>query len=265
MTRPKLIAVDVDDTLLEADLSLSDETVAALAQAQQAGVKVVLATGRMYQSALPIAQKLGLDGYLITYNGGLIRHVHGQTLWHKPVPAEYAKALIDVAEREDLRLNLYLDDNLVVDGIDERVEYYLHIAQVEPIVVDDLAEALDKEEPTKCLLVGDAEQVAGIVPELQADFPELQIARSKPRFIEVTRRGIRKEVALAAVAESYSISMAEVMAIGDGDNDATMLQTAGIGVAVANASDKAKAAAAVVTSGERGSGVREAVQRYVLA
>ena len=72
-------------------------------------------------------------------------------------------------------------------------------------------------------------------------------------------------MALAAVAEAYSIAMDEVMAIGDGDNDATMLRSAGLGVAVANASAKAKEAADVVTSGGRGAGVREAVYRYVLA
>lgn len=264
MTRPRLIAVDLDDTLLEADLTLAEGTVAALKEAAKRGVKVVIATGRMYRSALPFAERLELDGYLITYNGALIRHVDGQTLWHKPVPAELAKALIAVAEHEGLRLNLYLDDTLVVDGIDERVEYYLRIAQVEPEVVDDLAKALERAEPTKCLFVGDAEQVAEVVPRLQAEFAELQIARSKPRFIEVTRRGIRKEVAVAAVAEAYAIPMDEVMAIGDGDNDATMLRTAGIGVAVANASDKAKAAADYVTAAERGAGVCEAIYRYVL-
>lgn len=259
-----MIAVDLDDTLLEEDLTLRDDVAAALAEAMARGVKVVLATGRMYRSALPYAKRLGIDGYLIAYNGALIRSVDGETLWHKPVPAEQAKKLIDVARRENLRLNLYLDDTLVVDGIDERVEYYVSIAQVEPQVVDDLAAALERGEPTKCLLVGEADQVAEVVPELQAAFPDLQIARSKPRFIEVTRRGIRKEVAVAAVAEAYGVRMEEVMAVGDGDNDASMLAQAGIGVAVANASAKAKEAASYVAAGARGAGVCEAVRRFVL-
>lgn len=264
MNRPKLIAVDLDDTLLEADLSLSDECVDALRQAKERGVEVVLATGRMFCSALPFARRIGLDGYVIAYNGALIRSVEGETFWHKPVPAAHALRLIDVARRADLRLNLYLDDTLVVDGIDERVEYYLSIARVQPKVVDDLAAVLRQGEPTKCLLVGDAEQVAELTPKLQAEFPDLQIARSKPRFIEVTRRGIRKEVALAAVAEALGVAMEDVMAVGDGDNDATMLAWAGIGVAVANASTKAKEAAGYVASGSRGAGVCEAVRRFVL-
>ena len=265
MSRPKLIAVDLDDTLLEADLTLLDETAAALAEAKARGVKLVLATGRMFRSALPYARRLGIDGYLITYNGALVRSVDGETFWHKPVPAHHAGALVDFARRADLRLNLYLDDTLVVDEVDERVEYYLTIAQVEPEVVDDLMQALERGEPTKCLLVGEPGQVAELLPRMQAAFPDLQISRSKPRFIEVTRRGIRKDVALAAVAERFGIRMEDVMAVGDGDNDAAMLAGAGIGVAVANASAKAKEAAAYVAAGARGAGVVEAVRRFVLA
>ena len=164
---------------------------------------------------------------------------------------------MDFARRADLRLNLYLDDTLVVDEVDERVEYYLTIAQVEPEVVDDLMQALERGEPTKCLLVGEPGQVAELLPRMQAAFPDLQISRSKPRFIEVTRRGIRKDVALAAVAERFGIRMEDVMAVGDGDNDAAMLAGAGIGVAVANASAKAKEAAAYVAAGARGAGVVE--------
>ena len=259
-----MVAIDLDDTLLEADLTLSKECVSTLRRAQEAGIKVVIATGRMFTATLPIALELGLDGYLITYNGALIRSVSGETVWHRPVPADQAKEMIAIASEMDFRLNFYIDDNLVVDGIDERVEYYLQIAQVEPQVVDDLAGVLVHGEPTKCLLVGDAEQVAEAVPGLQARFPELQIARSRPRFIEVTRRGVRKEVGVAKVAELYGIAMEDVMAIGDGDNDVSMLEHAGLGVAVANASAKAKAAADLVTAGERGAGVCEAVRRFVL-
>ena len=101
MSRPKLIAVDLDDTLLEADLTLLDETAAALAEAKARGVKLVLATGRMFRSALPYARRLGIDGYLITYNGALVRSVDGETFWHKPVPAHHARALVDFARRAE--------------------------------------------------------------------------------------------------------------------------------------------------------------------
>lgn len=263
--RPALVALDVDDTLLEADLSLREECAAAIREAQAAGVRVVLATGRMYRSVLPYALRLGLDGYLIAYNGALVRSVRGETLYHNPVPAPLAEGLIAVAEQEGICLNLYIDDELLVERADdERVAYYVSIAGVPARPVGDLRRALELGEPTKCLFVGDAERVPGLVEELRPRFPQLQIARSKPRFIEVTRAGVQKDVGLAAVAEAYGIPREAVMAVGDADNDISMLSWAGWGVAVANASDGAKAAADAVAEQPRGAGVCEAIRRYVL-
>src|SRR5690606_22195887 len=136
-------------------------------------------------SALPFAHQLGLDGYIITYNGALIKKVNGETLLHEPVPKESARKLIEFAEREDLRLNFYIDDQLIVGEVDERVEYYLQIARVEVFPVGDLNAALDSGAPTKCLFVGDPEQTASVLGDLRHQFPELQIDRSKPRFIEL--------------------------------------------------------------------------------
>ena len=259
-----MVAIDLDDTLLEADLTLSKECVSTLRRAQEAGVKVVIATGRMFRATLPIALELGLDGYLITYNGALIRSVSGETVWHRPVPADQAKEMIAIASEMDFRLNFYIDDNLVVDGIDERVEYYLQIAQVEPQVVDDLAEVLVHGRADQVPPCGRRRAGGGSRARAASPFPELQIARSRPRFIEVTRRGVRKEVGVAKVAELYGIA--------DGGRDGHRRRRqrcldagdAGFGVAVANASAKAKAAADLVTAGERGAGVCEAVRRFVL-
>lgn len=265
LVRPKMVAIDVDDTLLEADLQLRDECIEAVEEARRLGVRVVLATGRMFSSVRPYAERLGLDGYLITYNGGLVRSLDGETLWHKPVPAESARHLIEVADREGFCLNLYVDDTLIVASLDdERVQYYVGIAGVDAVQVPNLEEALEQGEPTKCLFVGDARRVPDFIERLRADFPELQISGSKPRFVEVTRKGIHKEIALEAVAEAYHVPMEAVMAIGDGENDATMIARAGWGVAVANASDGAKRVANIVTEAPRGAGVCEALRQYVL-
>ncbi len=264
--RPQMVAIDVDDTLLEEDLELRAECVEAIDAARRQGVRVILATGRMFSSVRPYAERLGLDDdYLITYNGGLIRSLAGETLWHKPVPASEAERLIEVAEREGFCLNFYIDDTLMVERIDdERVQYYVGIAGVDAVQVPSLRAALRQGEPTKCLFVGEAAEVPSLIQRLRPEFPELYISGSKPRFIEVTQQGIHKEVALEAVAAAYGVPMEAVMAIGDGENDATMIGRAGIGVAVANASEGAKRVADVVTKSTRGAGVCEALRQYVL-
>ena len=262
--RPQLVALDVDDTLLESDLSISRECADALRQAAALGVRIVLASGRMFRSALPFARHLDLTGYLIAYNGALIRSVEDRTIWHKPVPVGFARSLVDAAAREGLCLNLYIDDELIVERMDERVRYYMHIAGVSPRVVGDLKRVLDLGVPTKCLLVGDEAEISHLIPRLRREFPDLQISGSKARFIEVTRLGVRKEVALAEVARLYRVPVEAVMAVGDGENDAGMLRWAGFGVAVQNAGAGAREAADTIVQGARGAGVSEAIHRYVL-
>ena len=266
MERPRLLALDVDDTLLEEDLTLLEPCVEAVRKAQEAGVHVVLATGRMYKSALPYARQLGLEGYVVAYNGALVRKIEGENVWHRPVPNELAHQVVDVAMESGYWLNLYLDDELVVERLDdERLDYYLKISQVEPRPVGDLKDALgDRGEPTKCLFVVDPGEAAAVAAMLQERFPALHIVRSSSRFIEVTQKGVRKDVGVQAVASALGIPMSAVMAIGDGENDATMIAAAGWGVAVANASAGPKAAAKYIASAARGLGVREAIERFVL-
>lgn len=260
---PRLVALDMDDTLLEEDLTLSQPCVKRIRAAVDAGIRVVLATGRMFRSALPFAERLGLDGWVIAYNGGMVRAMGGGDLWHRPVPVDDARAMIGVARREGLRLNLFVDDTLYVEAIDERVRYYTRVAGVEAHPVGDLERALALGPPTKCLFVGDPDQVAEAAPRLQEEFPGLRFTRSKPRYIEVTRRDVHKQAGLAAVAQAYGVPREAVMAVGDADNDATMLAWAGWGVAVANASPEAREAADVVVTQPRGRGVCEAFERFV--
>lgn len=256
----RLVAIDLDDTLLEEDLIILDETIHMIRLVMERGTRVVIATGRMYQSALPYAKQLGLDGLLITYNGGLIRHVSGETLDHMPVPEIEATALIEEANDLGLRLNFYINDELYVAEVDDHVRYYQSIAGVDVFPVGDLARAFQFGEPTKCLFVGEEERVDRLLPYFQSKYPSLQITRSKPRFIEVTQLGVHKGAALQRIAEVYGLSMESVAAIGDNDNDISMIERAGFGIAVSNASDGAKRVADVVTDRARGMGVVEALR-----
>src|SRR5690606_14638035 len=115
-------------TLLNSRLEVAPRTAQAIAAAQERGVQVVIATGRMYSSALPYAQKLALTGPLVTYNGALVRTVRGKTLAHRPIPLEVAQEVLDMAGAKGWVVNCYLDDELYVDEITEGVEYYVSIS-----------------------------------------------------------------------------------------------------------------------------------------
>jgi len=263
----KLIAVDVDDTLLTSELEIPGASRQAFVQAQAAGIDVVLATGRMYRSVLPYARSLGITGPLITYNGALIKDTDGVLRSHSPVHLDLALEVAGFAVENSLVLNAYLDDELYVAEMNEQVEYYEEISGVSAQPVGDLATYLQERHaaPTKLLIVGDAEELKRCYPFVERRFgTRLQVAGSKPRFIEFTQKGVSKGRALAKLAAGMGLTAAEIMAIGDGENDMDMIEYAGIGVAVANAPAAVRAVADyVVASGEE-AGVAEAIQRFAL-
>src|SRR5690625_2157109 len=124
-----VLAVDMDDTLLDSQLEVSPRTERAIAAAREQGVRVVLATGRMYSSARPYAQRLRLDGPLITYNGALVKTVEGKTLVHRPIPLDVAREALELAAEHGWFMHVYLDDKLFVTELNEAVRYYVSISQ----------------------------------------------------------------------------------------------------------------------------------------
>lgn len=262
--KPRLVAIDVDDTLLTEELVVPKAAVEAIAAARKGGVRVVLATGRMYASVRPHALAAGVDGPIIAYNGGLVRALDGETLQHRPVPLPEALELVALAEEHDLCLNVYVDDRLYVRRMDEHASYYVSIAQVPAHVTPDLRAALTAA-PTKVLLVADPPVAEAWRLRLaEAYAGRLSVARSKPRFVEITALGVNKGVALAELAAALAIERAEVMAIGDSLNDLAMLEWAGLSVAVGNAVHEVKAKVDYVTAGNAAEGVTEAFHRFVL-
>ena len=128
----KLIAIDLDDTLLDNRQQLSPRTLAVLQQAMRNGVAVTIATGRMFQSALPFATELGIKLPLITYNGALIRQGdNGETIFHRPIETELAQELADLFRRRNWYLQKYVDDRLYVAELDENARFYADYANVE--------------------------------------------------------------------------------------------------------------------------------------
>ncbi len=260
----KLVAMDVDDTLITDELTILPECQEAIEQARQKGAEVMLATGRMFQATVPYARQLGLSGPLILYNGGLVQTVEGEVLDHRPVPLALAREIAQLCHAHDLHLNVYIDDELYVERITEHAEYYHKMTGVDGFPVGDLVAFMDKE-PTKLLIVGEPDEIASWREILTKRYGEkLEIARSKPKYIEITQKGISKGVALKTVAEKLGLQASEVMAIGDSFNDIDMIKYAGVGVAVGNAPDVVKNTADWVAPSNEEAGVAEAICKFVL-
>jgi Cof subfamily protein (haloacid dehalogenase superfamily) len=264
----RLVALDLDGTLITDDLLISAEAQAAIAAAIERGVIVTLATGRMYRSALPFAQTLKLAAPLICYQGAMVRHsVTGETLYHQTVPLELARAFIQAAQDRNYHVNAYVDDVLYVEKVTPEAQFYSQLGRVEANPVGPLLDFVNSEahRPTKLVVVTQEAETLALLHQLEARFsPDLYVTRSHPRLTEAINPVCNKGAALQALAEQLGLQREEVMAIGDNLNDLPMLQYAGLGVAVANASVATKEAAAYVTKAAIAAGVVEAIQKFVL-
>jgi len=254
-SRPfRIIALDLDGTLLNALGEISAEDAAALRRFAERGGIVVLASGRMTPTIRTRQRALGLDGPTITYNGALVRAPEaegGEVLRRQPLPARYADELIEYARQQRLCLNYYLGEKLYAEDAPELRRFAdLYSRRTEAVYhfLPDLR-ALAGSDPTKALIVTDR-TVPGAPDarhrdELYAVWhgrwgDEITVERSEPEYLEFLHKEAHKGAALATVAERYGVDRSLVLAIGDSYNDITMLEWAGCGVAVANAAEEAK-------------------------
>lgn len=264
----KLVAIDLDDTLLRTDCTISPGAKAAIEKAIARGVVVTFATGRMYLSARPFAQQLGLDVPLITYQGALIKSaLLGEVFWHKPVPSNVAQEILAKADEWSLQANIYLDDQLYVKEDNESIRAYSDLAKVPYIIEKGIFDRVkaDSLEPTKILLIGEPKRLDQIWEENKEGLGrKVQIVKSKDHFLEFTNLNATKGKALSALAEKLDIPIEATMAIGDSYNDIDMLIQSGVGVAMGNAKAAVKEVADYVTLRHDDDGVAEAITRFIL-
>lgn len=233
----KLIAFDLDGTLLDVKHQLHDKTIEAVNEIRKKGVKTLVATGRMYCSAKPHTDKLGIVDPVITYNGALVVNPQDDNqIFHSPIPYKIAKKITKMVVENDYHLQLYLDDKLYVAEENKFTDTYEEISGIKAHAVGRLDEFLEAE-PTKMLIIEeDEDRRVEIKNFLIGNFAgEIEISSSYPSFIEITQKGMSKAVPLKKLAEEYGVKREEVMAFGDGLNDLKMIEWAGIGIAMQNA------------------------------
>lgn len=263
----RLVAMDLDDTLLDSRLRISDQTTRMLQRVVDRGVKITLATGRMFRSAQRYAVQLGMDVPLITYQGALVKNaVSGEVLYHRTVPGDMVTPVIDTAREAGYHYQVYFNDILYMESLTPEGQAYAELAGVTPVVDKELPARLTNEEPTKIIIIShNLPNLQQMETQLQHRFSEqLYITRSKPHYLEFMNREATKGRALQAVSEYFAIDRQDVMAIGDSYNDIEMLKWAGVGVAVGNAPPEVKKYADYVTTSNDEDGVAAALQHLVM-
>jgi Cof subfamily protein (haloacid dehalogenase superfamily) len=263
--------MDLDGTLVGPDLIVSPGNRSALRRAQQRGVFVTLATGRMLRSTLPFAHALSLSTPVICYQGAMVADaVTGEVLLHRTVPLVLAREVLALAEERGWHIHYYVDDVMYVDQLTSQVSEYTSIVRdAAPRAVGNLRAFLDRLpegfEPTKLLIIGDEAATSTTLAELRERFSaSLYITRSLPTFAEVANHDCSKGAALSWLAGRLGVDQADTVAIGDGLNDLEMVLWAGTGVAVGNAVPALKAAADYQASTVDRDAVAEVIERFLL-
>ena len=264
----QLLALDLDGTVVESDLVISPRVPQAIAAAQARGVRVTIATGRMFGATMPFVRALGVRDPVICYQGGMVRHPHtGEIYQHALMPAAPAAESVALLLAAGLFVVAYIDERLCVAERRAELDMYLsyHPEGAEVVVAPDLPALVRETPPTKILFVAQPEQVGAQLERLGAHFAgTLSTVRSHQLFGELTPLGISKGAALATLAGQLGIPQARVMAIGDHENDLEMIRWAGLGLAMGNAIPAAKQAAKAVLPTVREDGVAVAIERYIL-
>jgi Cof subfamily protein (haloacid dehalogenase superfamily) len=262
--RPCLVAVDLDGTCLDADQRLAPRTRDAVRATVAGGTAVVVATGRMYRSALPWARILGVTAPLLCYQGALVRAMPdgngtamGPLLFEDPLAADAAERALALARERGWHRQAYQDDLMLCEEDRPEAHLYAGIAGVEINLVDDLAPLLRRGSTKVVCVVTDLDEAARCEAAMrEALGGAALVTRSLPQFVEITNPVASKGRALRRLCEHLGVHLARVVAIGDAPNDSDMLGAAGYAVAVEGAPESLLRRADVrcATAGEGGVG-----------
>lgn len=263
----KLLALDLDDTLLDSQKKISAACVNAIKQARDKGILITLATGRMYQAAVPYALELGIELPLITYQGAWVKNIlSGEELFYRPLHTDIARDIMQYLKSQNIYFHSYFNDMLYVDRDGKECREYAGKTAVKAVIVENLLDTLETAEAMEILAcIPEEDLLLDIEEKLRIRYADkLHINRFTDKYLEIMDKEANKLSALKVIARHYKIDREEIMAIGDSYNDLEMIEWAGLGVAMSNACQECKELADFITASNEEAGVAEALQKFVL-
>ncbi len=273
----KLIAFDLDGTLLDDDKNVPEENLRALAAAAERGIHIVPATGRIVEGVPEVIRSLPFVRYYIAINGAYVYDAkEGKILYRGEIPVETAIRFCEYADTLPVLYDCYqYNFGWMSRSMYDRIEEYfapepgiLALVRRTRELVDDLKETFrQRGDPVQKLQMyfrpDQMELRAEQMKKLPELFPGLMTASSLKNNIEINSVAAGKGPALLALAESLGLERSETVAFGDGSNDLSMIRAAGLGVAMANAEESVKAAAGLIADSNREAGVAQVIWKLL--
>ena len=266
----KLVAIDLDGTLLNSQKEISLRNKQALMAAKQAGVKVVICTGRPLAAIGPYLEELGLQeegDYSITFNGGLVqKNDTGAIIEKTLMPLEAIHELYQLATTLNMPFDLLSDEVVMqLPSAPNCPSIYSSLNKLLTFESYKLEELTPNRIYNKVVVAIDEAYLNERIKEIPASFYErFEIIKTRNNLLEFMPKGITKAYGISLLAKDLGIRAEEIMTLGDEENDLPMIEYAGLGVAMANAIPLVKEAADVVTDTNDQDGVAKAVEKYIL-
>lgn len=264
----KLVAIDLDGTLLDENRQITPAVKSAVADAKAAGVKIVITTGRPLMGVTDILTELNLldhSDYVITYNGALVQRATGEEFIKETLEADDVLDLDWVARKIGLHMHAITRDGIYTSNRDigkytvqeaQMVSMPLYFRQPEEIAALEIAKIMMVDQPE---ILDDG--ISYLPFEL---FERFNLVKSTPYYLEFMNKKASKGNAVKALAKKLFLDMDEVMAIGDEENDRSMLEVVGNPVVMENGKAELKKIAKYITKSNRESGVAHAIRTWVL-
>ena len=290
MNKYKLIAIDIDGTLLNSYGDLSIENKNAIQNAVKKGIKVVLTSGRMPESVKSLSEELGANEYIIAGNGTLIYDVKkSENIYENNIPQEKLFKIIEICEQNSIYYSLYTIDSIIASSLNYNVLYYNfenskknEDKKTNINIVDNIPEYV-KENNVKVLkiticdshktifdrIITKLRQINNIEvldvghmsrKVIKAGTEEVNIEYS---YTEISNRNTNKWYAIEYLIEKLGIEENEVIAIGDNINDRLMVEKAGLGVAMGNSALSSMGIGDYITSDNNSNGVGNAINKFI--
>ena len=260
----KLVATDIDGTMLKSDFTFNPEVIECVKTLTQRGIKIALITGRMNESTIPLYNQLGLvDMPIGSYQGALVK-INDTVLYERCLDSEIAREVINWAKAEKIHINLYMDDVLYSEIDDDTIKRYTNERNVKFACRN--FDELELKNVNKILLIDfkNPDRITFAKDFLVEKYPDLHICKSMDYFCEVCNPEASKGDAVRFLMNYYGLKQDEVLCIGDHNNDIALLEAGGIKVAMGNGTKEIKAVADYVTDTVSENGFVKAMERFVL-
>lgn len=268
----KLVAIDMDGTLLNSKGLVSDRTRQAIHEASKKGVYIVLATGRILKSAINHSLRLNIKKPIISCNGGIIVDENRRIIYERPIKARAVEEVANLGLKNNIYYHFYDEDSFYSTVYIEEVLNFYNSAEskkdgseIKINIFDDIKEVINnKINVYKFLFLDeDKEKLDSLRARLES-IEDIGVCSSWGNNVEVMDKGVSKGTSLEYLCNKLKIHPEDVIAIGDNENDISMIEYAGLGVAMDNGVESIKSVSDLITESNDEDGVAKVIEKYIL-